>query len=80
MWKKQLNNICCNLNCKNSDNPAPAFVYSTTYWLGNAASSNSIWKIQSNGNIYTCGFRYGAGDIYGNKIRPVITISKEEID
>ena len=54
---------------------APSWVYATTYWSGSASSSNSVWRVYSNGS-----FNYGSYSIsYHFGCRPVITISRSLI-
>ena len=78
--KQQLASLGCDLNCKNESNPSPTWVYSTWYWTGTYASSNQIYCVDQNSTLHAAGFRSGAGGDFGYGLRPVITISKEEID
>ena len=56
------------------ENPAPSWVYSTTYWLG-SVNNNSVWKVESGGY-----FGRESYDFYfGYGVRPVITISTSEL-
>ena len=66
-------------SCKDKENPAPSWFFKEA-WLGTRANYNSIYVIQTNGNLSYVGYRTGVGGIYGYKIRPVITISKAQID
>ena len=67
------------LGCSGEDNTcenAPAWVWSTSYWLGSASGSYYVWGVVSNGNFDYDNFYY-LDSYYG--LRPVITISKEDL-
>ena len=57
------------------ENPAPSWVYSTSYWSGTASKSHILWIVQSNGDIGKS--QYNVNKYYG--IRPVVIISVSEI-
>ena len=62
------------------ENPAPAWVYSTSYWPGSAHDSGRIYLVLSNGYFHGHPFdtsNYLEDTIYG--VRPVVTISTSEI-
>ena len=54
---------------------APSWVYSSTCWLGSAYGSNVLWSITSDGGFYIAAFEYA-----NYVMRPVITISTDELD
>ena len=53
-------------NCNN----APAFVKETSYWLGSANSTYSVWDVHSSGNFRT--YDWNSDSSFG--VRPVIVI------
>ena len=65
------------LGCKGSSSScknAPSWVYATSYWLGSADSSNSVWRVTSDG-IFGGLAPNSLDNTYG--CRPVIVISKD---
>ena len=62
---------CSGSSCKN----APSWVYATSYWSGSANSSDTVWRVSSNGYFGRNSYSYD--DSYG--CRPVITISRSLI-
>ena len=57
------------------ENPAPEWVYSTSYWTGSIYDTDYVWKVASDGS-----FNNSIGDgllLFG--VRPVVTISTTEI-
>ena len=67
-----------NLDCsgdEHSCSSAPSWVYSTSYWVGSAYGTLSVWFVYSNGT-FNYG-NYGLSTSFG--VRPVITISTSEI-
>ena len=57
------------------ENPAPEWVYSTSYWSGSSFGSTDIWFVGSNG-LFDGGYHI-ADNFVG--VRPVVTISTSEI-
>ena len=64
-----------NINGGPATNPAPTWVYSTSYWTGSADDTVSVWIVNSTGGFGSGD--YASGVAYG--VRPVITISTSEI-
>ena len=57
-------------SCKNSPANAPSWVYETSYWLGSAYNTSTLWLIISDG-----GFAYSnSSSDYHYGVRPVIVI------
>ena len=64
------------LGCKTltaSCDDAPSWVYSTSYWTGSARTSNKVW------NVFSSNYFTNNEYIYDYGVRPVITISKDQI-
>ena len=57
------------------ENPAPEWVYSTSYWTGSVGSSSSVWSVYSFGVFND--YYYDYADDFG--VRAVVTISSSEI-
>ena len=57
-------------SCKNSPANAPSWVYETSYWLGSAFTSYSVWRVGYSGDFN--GHNYNVGGNFG--VRPVIII------
>lgn len=58
-----------------SGGTAPSWVYNTTYWTGSAEDTDYVWTISSDGDIISKFY----SNIYDMGIRPVITISENDI-
>ena len=59
------------------ENPAPEWVYLTTYWTGSAYDIYNTWYVNSDGKFSANGYDYGIR--VGIGVRPVVTISISEI-
>ena len=57
------------------ENPAPEWVYSTSYWTGSAFSTGGLWYVRSDGDFG--GYNKGYANRMG--VRAVVTISTIEI-
>ena len=72
--KEELEGLGCSASSYTC-NPAPSFIYSTTYWTSSADDPNNVWIVYSDaffhGNYYTSSYDFG--------VRPVIGISISEI-
>ena len=77
-------NLGCNSggNCASTDiyeigvtGTAPTWVYSSTYWLGSARNNDSVWYVNSDGELRNCIFFIG--DSIG--VRPIIVVSTSDI-
>ena len=65
----------------------PSWVYSSNYWYWTMSkyfdSTNRVWFVNSNGNVFGQGVNYTngySGDNPFGTIRPVITIKKSAIN
>ena len=58
------------------ENPAPEWVYSTSYWTGSAYDSGHLWNVGSDGNLFATYCDGGRNEI---GVRAVVTISVSEI-
>ena len=63
---------CNNSNCKN----APSWLYSSRYWTRTAYSSSTLWIMDTTGTLDGRA-PYNLGNTFG--LRPIITISKEDL-
>ena len=77
-------NLGCNSggNCASTDiyeigvtGTAPTWVYSSTYWLGSAGDSRSVWSVNSDSGLSDVSFNFV--DIIG--VRPVMVVSTSDI-
>lgn len=75
---KELESLGCSTTDYNCS-AAPNWVYSTTYWTGDAFSSDAIWRVSTDSHFYDNGSgSYANGDTRG--VRPVIEIPVGEIE
>ena len=63
-----------------STNPAPEWVYSTSYWLGSACSDYRCMYNVSNDGTFSTAYHYNVYENASSGIRPVIIINKLEIN